>query len=113
MILKPTPHIRRPAASDSTVHHRSAAPGHAPAPGRELHAISSESAVSSTMPASQRLHRKQAATYLGVSLSWLDKSRLRGDGPPFLRVGGRTLYDSLDLDAFLARCRRNSTSQGP
>jgi hypothetical protein len=60
---------------------------------------------------SRRLHRKQAAGYIGTSLSWLDKSRLRGDGPAFLQVGGRVIYDVQDLDEFLASCRRQSTSE--
>lgn len=68
-------------------------------------------AVHSEKSASRRLHRKQTATYLGVSLSWLDKSRLRGDGPPFLKIGGRVVYDLGDLDAYLASCRRQSTSE--
>jgi hypothetical protein len=60
---------------------------------------------------SRRLHRKQAAYYLGVSLSWLDKSRLHGEGPAFLQVGSRVLYDTADLDSYLASCRRRSTSE--
>ena len=60
---------------------------------------------------SRRLHRKLAAPYIGVSVSWLDKARLRGVGPPFLRVGTRVIYDVEDLDAFLASCRRQSTSE--
>jgi hypothetical protein len=60
---------------------------------------------------SRRLHRKQAAVYLGVSLSWLDKSRLHGDGPAFLQVGSRVVYDTADLDDYLASCRRQSTSE--
>lgn len=60
---------------------------------------------------SRRLHRKQAACYLGTSLSWLDKSRLRGDGPVYLQIGGRVVYDTTDLDTYLASCRRQSTSE--
>jgi len=60
---------------------------------------------------SRRLHRKQAAGYIGVSISWLDKPRLRGDGPAFLQIGGRVVYDLADLDAYLASCRRQSTSE--
>lgn len=59
----------------------------------------------------RRLHRKEAATYLGLSLSWLDKSRLRGNGPPFLQIGTRIVYDMADLDAYIASCRRQSTSE--
>lgn len=61
-------------------------------------------------PVSRRLHRKQAASYIGTSVSWLDKSRLRGDSPAFLQIGGRVVYDTADLDDYLARCRRQSTS---
>ena len=64
-------------------------------------------------PVSKRLHRKKAADYIGTSLSWLDKSRLKGDGPAYLQIGGRVVYDTADLDDFLARCRRRSTSQAP
>ncbi|MFN4142444.1 helix-turn-helix transcriptional regulator [Aestuariivirga sp.] len=62
---------------------------------------------------SRRLHRKQAAAYMGVSLSWLDKSRLRGDGPVYLQIGGRIAYDTTDLDDYLKRCRRRSTARPP
>lgn len=61
---------------------------------------------------SGRLHRKKAAVHIGMSLSWLDKSRLKGDGPAYLQIGGRIVYDTADLDCFMAECRRRSTSQG-
>ena len=61
--------------------------------------------------ASRRLHRKRAADYIGTSLSWLDKSRLRGDGPAYLQIGGRVVYDTADLDEYLAKWRRQSTSE--
>ena len=51
--------------------------------------------------ATRRLHRKQAAEFLGVSLSWLDKARISGLGPDFMTMGGRVLYDSRDLEAFI------------
>lgn len=62
-------------------------------------------------PSSKRLHRKQAAEHLGVSLSWLDKARLTGLGPVFISIGGRVVYDSGDLDEFLQKNRRQSTSE--
>lgn len=62
---------------------------------------------------SRRLHRKQAAIYIGVSLSWLDKSRLRGDGPAYIEIGGRVVYDTADMDRFMAERRRTSTSRAP
>ena len=60
---------------------------------------------------SRRLHRKQAAEYLGVSLSWLDKARLTGLGPPYIAIGGRILYDSRDLEIFLQSNKHTSTSE--
>ena len=60
---------------------------------------------------SRRLHRKQAAEFLGVSLSWLDKARISGLGPDFITMGGRVLYDSRDLEAFIDSNRHSSTSE--
>ena len=31
---------------------------------------------------------KQAARYLNLSVSWLAKRRLAGDGPPYVKLGG-------------------------
>ena len=61
---------------------------------------------------SYRLHRKQAAVHLGVSLSWLDKARMVGRGPAFIAIGSRVVYDLADLDAFLRQNRRE-TGFGP
>ena len=58
-----------------------------------------------------RLHRKQAAHYLGMSVSWLDKARLHGGGPIFISIGGRIVYDLKDLEDFLQRNRHASTSE--
>lgn len=52
-----------------------------------------------------------AAEALGVSKSWLDKSRLTGKGPPFVSIGGRRLYAVEDMNIWLAGRRRSSTSQ--
>jgi hypothetical protein len=60
---------------------------------------------------SRRLHRKQAAEFLGVSLSWLDKGRHNGQGPFFITIGGRVLYDTRDLEAFIYDNRRSSTTE--
>ena len=52
-----------------------------------------------------------AAQALGVSKSWLEKSRLTGDGPPFISIGGRRLYAVADLNTWLDERRRSSTSE--
>lgn len=49
-----------------------------------------------------------AARYLGKSASWLNKTRLNGTGPAYLKIGGNVRYAPVDLDAFLARSRRVS-----
>ena len=54
----------------------------------------------------------EAATYLGVSLSFLRQGRMEGrranrsPGPPFLKMGRAVRYDLQDLDAWLAANRR-------
>ena len=55
----------------------------------------------------------EAATYLGVSLSFLRQGRMEGrranrsPGPPFIRLGSKAIrYDLLDLDQWLAVNRR-------
>ena len=55
---------------------------------------------------------REAATYLRVSKSYLDKLRVYGGGPRFLRLGKRkVLYRRSDLDAWLARRSFDSTSE--
>jgi excisionase family DNA binding protein len=53
----------------------------------------------------------QAADYLGLGKSTLDKYRvIRNDGPVFVKFGRRVLYDPDDLDSWLAQHKRRSTS---
>ena len=48
------------------------------------------------------LRTREAAEYLGLSASTLEKMRLTDDGPRFIRLGGRAVgYDIGDLDAWL------------
>ena len=47
-----------------------------------------------------------AADYVGLSASTLEKRRLSGDGPAFVRLGGRAVgYDIADLDEWLEQQR--------
>jgi hypothetical protein len=52
-----------------------------------------------------------AADYTGLSVSFFNRARLDGDGPVFLKLGRRVVYERADLDAWLASCRRTSTSE--
>lgn len=57
------------------------------------------------------LKNREAAAYLNVSESWLNKSRITGTGPAFIKIGSGVLYAVEDLDAFAASRRVRSTSE--
>lgn len=59
----------------------------------------------------RRLRTPAAADYLGYSELTLEKKRLTGEGPPFIRLGRAIVYDTRDLDAWLAARRARSTSE--
>lgn len=56
---------------------------------------------------SSRLITKDAAAYIGKSASWLNQSRCRGDGPPYYKLGANVLYETADLDAWIASKKRS------
>jgi predicted DNA-binding transcriptional regulator AlpA len=62
--------------------------------------------------ASDSLTPKQAARLLNLSVSWLAKRRLAGDGPLYSKLGGAVRYDEVTLRQWMASRRRTSTS-GP
>lgn len=54
----------------------------------------------------------ETAELLGMTVSFLQARRIRGGGPPFIRVGSRTVrYDVRDLDRWIEKQRRESTSE--
>lgn len=60
------------------------------------------------------LKTPEAAVYLGLSASTLNKMRCVGGGPPYVKLTGRAVgYLRSDLDSFLASQRRSSTSERP
>lgn len=59
---------------------------------------------------SRKLPTEEAAKALGVSTSWLTKLRLTGDGPQYIKIGRRVVYDPADLEAWAAARKRLSTS---
>ena len=61
--------------------------------------------------AHRRLRTPAAADYLGYAESTLEKKRLTGDGPPFIKLGRLIVYDTRDLDSWLAERRARSTSE--
>ena len=54
---------------------------------------------------------RQAAELIGMSSRTLEKWRVEGTGPPFLKLGRRVLYSRADLEAWLLSRRRHSTSE--
>jgi hypothetical protein len=59
------------------------------------------------------LRTNPAAVYCGSTKSTLDKRRVRGQPPAFIKLGKTVVYDTRDLDDWLASCRRQSTSESP
>lgn len=57
---------------------------------------------------SEKFTTAQAAEYICKSASWLNKSRMTGDGPVYLKIGGAVRYLPADLDAWLAGKRRTA-----
>jgi excisionase family DNA binding protein len=57
------------------------------------------------------LTAKEAAKLLKVSLSWLAKARMRGDGPPYIPVGRSIRYSEAALLQWMKSRQRLSTSQ--
>jgi predicted DNA-binding transcriptional regulator AlpA len=59
---------------------------------------------------SSKLSVQQAAKLLSVSTSWLNKARLVGNGPQFMKLGRRVLYDTADIESWLSSRKFCSTS---
>ena len=54
----------------------------------------------------------EAAAYLRIAMPTLRSWRARGQGPPSLLAGGRVLYDSAELDAWLRSEREKGGAEG-
>jgi excisionase family DNA binding protein len=80
-----------------------------------MHSGSDHTASGTTHAVSRRMKTPEAAVYLGLSVSTLEKDRLSGLMKiPFLKLGKTVLYDSAALDAYMACRQRFSTSEsGP
>jgi predicted DNA-binding transcriptional regulator AlpA len=53
----------------------------------------------------------ETAKLLRLSLSWLAKSWMRGDGPPYVKLGRSVRYDEGALAHWMKSRLRSSTSQ--
>jgi hypothetical protein len=54
---------------------------------------------------------KEAAEFLRVSISWLAKARMRGDGPPYAQYNRAIRYPESGLIGYIKSRLRLSTSQ--
>ena len=62
-------------------------------------------------PKSSELLREQdAAEILNLKVTTLRRWRWAGYGPRFIKLGAAVRYDVSDLDTYIARSRRSSTS---
>lgn len=57
------------------------------------------------------LNEHRAAEIFGVSVRTLQRMRVRGDGPRYVKIGKRVLYREEDLEAYIESCTRQSTSE--
>lgn len=59
----------------------------------------------------KRMCTKEAATYVGLHYSTLAKMRMTGDGPTFLKLGRKVVYEQTALDQWMAERAHSSTSE--
>lgn len=79
---------------------------------RLTHGWGSDGSPSHLMPVKRMLNTAEAAVYVGLAKSTLDKLRtLSSDGPPFCKLGRRIAYAVDDLDTWLMAHRRRSTAE--
>ncbi|MEI6560069.1 MAG: helix-turn-helix domain-containing protein [Rhodospirillaceae bacterium] len=58
-----------------------------------------------------KMKTKEAAGYLGISASFLEKLRVTGGGPVYCKLGRVVRYSRCDLDCFAESRKRCSTSE--
>jgi Helix-turn-helix domain len=62
---------------------------------------------------SPTLSDPDAARYINKSPSWLRQSRMRGEGPPYIRIGRSISYLKADLDRYLDQHRCGGSAPQP
>ena len=62
-------------------------------------------------PGAKFTDTRGAATYLACSTSYLEKCRITGGGPRFIKIGKAVRYRLADLDAFAGARTYKSTSE--
>jgi predicted DNA-binding transcriptional regulator AlpA len=54
---------------------------------------------------------KEVKERLKIGLSWLAKARMRGDGPPFIKIGRAIRYSEAAIQQWMKSRQRLSTSE--
>jgi predicted DNA-binding transcriptional regulator AlpA len=62
-------------------------------------------------PVNRLLDQRAAAEILGISVRTLERHRLTGTGPQFCQLGRLVRYRELDLEEWIERSLRRSTSE--
>jgi predicted DNA-binding transcriptional regulator AlpA len=57
------------------------------------------------------IQEEKAAELLGLSVRTLQRFRVQGRGPQFVKLGKRVFYREADLERYLDTCLRSSTSE--
>ena len=75
-----------------------------------LSTISERPSLDAQSQPSPKLLVGEAAQFLRCSASFLNKRRVTGGGPAFLKIGKKILYDQRDLESWLANSKRRRTA---
>ncbi len=59
----------------------------------------------------KRMCAKEAAAYVGLHCSTLAKYRMSGEGPIFLKLGRKVIYEQHALDSWMGNRAHSSTSE--
>ena len=70
-----------------------------------------EAATKTTTGFERLLTARDAAAFLRLSQSWLAKARMRGDGPPYVKVGRSIRYTGTGMLQWTRSRQRFSTSE--
>ena len=57
------------------------------------------------------LNEQQAAIFLGMSISWVQRTRWEGGGPPYVKINHAVRYRQSDLEEWIEGRLQNSTSE--
>ena len=79
--------------------------------GRKLRDGAALKAASQLYSGERLLTPKEAAHFLRFSTSWLAKARMRGDGPPYSKLGRSIRYPEAALHQWTKSHLRLSTSE--